>query len=182
MHYEKLKKLLLFSGLPGVGKSTISKLVSKKTGAKIVDIDYFKKADVDPSLVKIQIDPPEIRWAYYQKALEHTFDIFNSGISMVSMDEVFHLNSLRVQLESLCVKKCQVLWVEVRCSYDIVKKRLQAKTREGHILSSEEALKMHLRFSEIFEKFSEKIQNHVVVNNENDSDMSLLVESILKKL
>lgn len=176
-----MKKLLLFAGLPGVGKSTISKILSKKTGAKIVDLDDFKRTEVDSSLVKTQIDPPEIRWGYYQKALEYTFSVFNSGISMVAMDEIFHLNSLRMRLETLCVKKCQVLWVEVRCSYDTVDKRLKAKTREGHLLSSDEALKMNFVFSEIFEKFSEKIQNHIVVSNESADNVDLIVESILKK-
>ncbi len=181
MQDKNFKKLLLFTGLPGVGKSTISKLVSKKTGAKIIDIDDFKKKDVDPILVKTQIDPPETRWNYYQKALEHAFGVFSKGVPIVAMDEVFHLNSLRARLEALCVKKCQVLWIEVRCSYGIIEKRLQSKKREGHILSTEETLKMHLVFSEIFEKFSEKRQNHIIVNNENTGDEVFLVESILKK-
>jgi len=172
-------KLLLFAGLPGVGKSTISKEVSKKIGAKIVDIDDFKKIDVDPALVKNQIDPPEQRWTYYQKAIEHAFGLFKQGISTVIMDEVFHLNSLRVRLESACAEQSvQVLWIEVRCSYDIVKKRLQSTTREGHILSSEEALKMHLLFERIFEKFSLNSQNHIVINNGNDANMDLLIKNI----
>ena len=173
-----MKKLVLFAGLPAVGKSTLSKMVSKKTGAKIVNIDDFKKVDVDPVLVKNQIDSPELRWAYYQKALKYAFGLFDQGISTVIMDEVFHLNSLRIQLESLCSEKCQVLWVEVICPYEIVEKRLQLTAREGHILSTEEALKMHILFKEIFEKFCS--QNHIVVNNENNINLDLLVENILK--
>lgn len=177
------KLLLLFSGLPGVGKSTISIKVSEKIGAKIVDLDDFKKTDVDPVLVKNQIDPPELRWSYYQKAMEHVFCLFGQGISMAIMDEVFHLNSLRTQLEAMCKEQgVQVLWVEVRCSYDTVEKRLQSTRREGHILSTEEALKMHLLFVEIFEKFSANSKNHIVISNENVSDMDLLVENILKKV
>jgi len=177
-----LKKLLLFAGLPGVGKSTISKEISKKTGAKIVDLDDFKKIEVNPTLVKNQIDPPELRWVYYQKALEYVFSLFDKGISTVIMDEVFHLNSLRTKLEILCTNRhVQVLWVEVRCPYEVVEKRLQLTRREGHILSTEEALKMHLLFKEMFEKFSANSQNHIVVNNESDSDIDLLVESVLKK-
>lgn len=177
-----MKKLLLFAGLPGVGKSTISKMLSKKTGAKIVDIDDFKKIDVDPSLVKDQIDPPELRWAYYQKALKHAFDLFDKGISTVVMDEVFHLNSLRMLLESLCAERCHVWWVEVKCPYKVVEKRLQATTREGHILSTEEALKMHNLFKGIFEKFSVRGKNYIVVNNKDNIDIDLLVESILKRV
>lgn len=177
-----MKKLILFAGLPGVGKSTVSKAVSKKTGAKIIDIDDFKKIDVDPVLVTNQIDPPEQRWAYYNKALDHAFDLFGQEISIILMDEVFHLNSLRAQLEDRCTKQnVQVTWIEVRCSYGTVEKRLRSTKREWHILSTEEALRMYLLFVGIFEKFSAFSQNHIVVNNENDVDMELLVENILKK-
>lgn len=178
-----MKKLVLFSGLPGVGKSTISSGFSGRTGAKIVDLDDFKKTDVDPTLVKSQIDPPELRWSYYQKALKYVFSLFDQGISIVIMDEVFHLNSLRFQLESLCEEQSvDVLWVEVVCTYDVVEKRLHSKKREGHILSTDEALRMNLLFQEIFEEFSTENKNHIVVNNENASDVDLLVENILKKI
>lgn len=178
-----MKKIVLFAGLPGVGKSTISMKVKGRTGAKIVDLDDFKKTDVDPALVKSQIDPPELRWSYYQKALEYVFGLFDEEISTVIMDEVFHLDSLRTQLETLCIKQdVRVLWVEVRCSYETVEARLKSKRREGHILSTEEALKMHLLFKEIFEEFSVNSQNHITVNNEIASNMDLLVEGILKKV
>lgn len=178
-----MKRLLLFSGLPGVGKTTISDGVRKKIEAKVINLDDFKKIDVDPILVKSQIDPPELRWAYYQKALEHVLSLFDQGISTVIMDEVFHLDSLRARLEALCTEQqVQVLWIEVRCSYDVVARRLQSIKREGHILSADEALKMHRMFEEIFEEFSIHSQNHIVVDNENVSDVDLLVENILKKV
>ena len=177
-----MKKLLLFAGLPGVGKSTISKEVSKKTGARIVDIDDFKKTNVDSTLVTKEIDPPELRWSYYQKALEYVFGLFDQGVSTVIMDEVFHLHSLRVQLEALCAKQhVHVVWIEVRCPYKTVEKRLQSTRREGHVLSTEEALRMHLMFKQVFETFSADGQNHIVVNNENDADTDILVKSVLRR-
>ena len=158
-------------------------VASIKTGAKIVDLDDFKKIDVDPILVKNQVDPPELRWVYYQKALKYAFCLFEQEISTVIMDEVFHLDSLRTKLETLCKeRRVQVLWVEVRCPYDIVERRLHSTNREGHILSAEEALRMHLLFKEIFENFSTDGQSHIVVNNEGDMDLDLLVDNISRKL
>lgn len=178
-----MKKLILFSGLPGVGKSTISIELSKRAGARIVDVDDFKKADIDPTLVKSQIDPPELRWSYYQKALSYVFGLFDKGISMVIMDEVFHLDLLRAQLEANCAEQgVHALWVEVVCSYGVIEKRLHSTKREGHILSTEESLKMNLLFQEIFEEFSTECKNHIVISNENTNDIDLLVENILKKL
>ena len=178
-----MRKLLLFAGLPGVGKSTISRQVGEKLGAHIVDIDDFKKTNVDPTLVSRQIDPPEIRWGYYQKALNFVFQLFfEQGVPAVILDEVFHLNSLRNQLEGLCREnEVQALWIEIQCPSSVVEKRLRATKREGHILSTEEALKMHHQFREIFETFSNGHQNHIIVNNESDPCISSLVEEICER-
>jgi predicted kinase len=173
-------RLLLFTGFPGVGKSTISQGVGQRTGATIVDLDDFKKTDVDPLQVKHEIDPPDVRWAYYQKALECVFDKFDQGLRMAIMDEVFHLRSLRDQLESRCAnREVQAIWIEVQCPYAVVRKRLESTTRPGHILTTEEALNMYLRFQDIFEAFPANSKNRIVVNNEHDTDINLLVERIL---
>lgn len=174
-------RLVLFAGLPGVGKSTISRGVSQETGAIIVDLDDFKKTDVDPDLVKHEIDPPELRWAYYQKALDHVFGRFDQGLGMAIMDEVFHLHSLRMQLESRCTdRRIKVIWIEVQCCYEVVEARLRSTARAGHILSTEEALDMHLRFKKIFEAFPANSNNRIVVNNESNTDIASLVRHILR--
>ncbi len=151
-----MKRIIAFAGLPGVGKSTISQAVSTPLGAVIIDIDQFKKVAVDAKLVKEQIDPPEVRWTYYQASLDHAVALFDQGITNIIMDEVFHVQSLRVQFEAYCAEKyIQVVWVEVSCSFEIVEARLKAKGREGHILSTDEALAMHQRFKSLFEPFEE---------------------------
>ncbi|MEI8103682.1 MAG: AAA family ATPase [Candidatus Moraniibacteriota bacterium] len=178
-----MKKLLLFTGLPGVGKSTISSEFSKKTSARIVELDDFKKTDINPTLVRSQIDPPELRWIYYQKALLYVFELFDQRLPMIIMDEVFHLHSLRTRLETLCMgQHVQVLWIEVRCPYEVVEKRLYSTRRDGHILSTEETLRMHLRFKAVFEEFSIRSQNHIIINNENINDIDLAIEAILTKV
>lgn len=174
-----MNTIILLAGLPGVGKSTISKLISRKIEAKILDLDDFKKTDVDPVLVKSQIDPPEVRWAYYRKAIECAFSIFEAGdASTVIIDEVFHLNQLREEFESLCIQMdIQVFWIEVQCPYALIEQRLNAHLRDGHILSTEEALRMNKIFDEIFEKFSANKRNHVTISNVGDVEM--LVEGII---
>lgn len=129
-----MKKIILLAGLPGVGKSTISQKISEKIWAKVLDLDDFKKIDVDPAFVANQIDPPDIRWGYYEKALKHAFSLFETtNIPVIIMDEVFHLKELREKLECLCIEKeIQVFWIEVKCPYYLVKKRLIFQNRDGH--------------------------------------------------
>lgn len=175
----KMKNLVLTSGLVGVGKSTIANAIAKAVGGMFVDVDDFKRVSVDAKIVSSEIDPPEIRWSYYTKALQHVVQIFGDGqYSTVVMDEVFHLKELRHKLEVFCEgKQIKVLWVDVKSSYETVKRRFLAGGRDGHILSTDEALRMHLLFKEVFEEFSVE-DDYICLHNDNDDGLPLLDEVI----
>ena len=178
-----MQKLICFAGLPGVGKSTLSQAIRTKTGATIINIDEFKKIHVDPHLVRSQIDPPEQRWAYYRDSVEHAFDLFDQGAVTAILDEVFHLHSLRTRMENLCKERgVRMLWIEVQCPFDLVEERLATRGREGHILSTDEALKMYLLFQEIFEAFPAHIENHMVISNDGTNDACSMTDAILRKM
>lgn len=163
-----MKKLVLLAGVPGVGKSTIARKIAAIEGGQVLDLDDFKREAVASDLVTSQIDPPEVRWEYYKKALERAFTIDGTVI----MDEVFHLESLRARLEQACVARgVQVQWFEVRCPYETVERRLRSRARVGHILSTKEALEMYRLFQEIFEEFPEGKENHVIVNNSDEESV-----------
>lgn len=157
-----MKRLILLAGLPGVGKSTIARRIAFTEGGTVLDLDDFKRDAVASTLVTTQIDPPDVRWAYYVKALEHAITLEGTVI----MDEVFHLQSLRTRLEHACVAQhVQVQWIEVQCPYAVVERRLRVAARVGHILSTDQALNMYLLFQNIFEKFPENKENYVLVDN-----------------
>lgn len=178
-----MPQLVCFTGLPGVGKSTISRAVSSCVSAGVIDIDEFKRVHVDPLLVTNQIDPPEQRWLYYQDSIRQAFHLFSQGTAIGILDEIFHLRQLRKQMEDLCAtRKVSILWVEVQCPYDLVEQRLINKSREGHILSTDEALRMNRLFSEIYESFPSTSTNHLLVRNDGTNDLCSITEVIVERI
>ncbi len=149
-----MKRLSLLGGLPGSGKSTLARALAKRLGAAIVDIDDFKRGVVDPTALAEGIDPPEVRWQYYQRALSHILDLFEQGVEHVVTDEMFHVGQLRKRIESICVQSgISVLWIEVRCTDEEVVNHLAAHPREGHILNTEQTLRMRREVAQVFDDF-----------------------------
>lgn len=163
-----MNKVIFLAGLPAVGKSTLAQQISKKLNSRVLDIDEIKRKLSDPDLVTSSIDTPEVRWKCYQEAARQIFQFFKNGEHTVIVDEVFHLNELREKLEAMLVSKdVEVVWIQVVCSFEEVQKRLKRNSRVGHILSTEEALKMNLLFKEIFDPFPENKDNHSMFYNDD---------------
>ena len=165
-----MSKVIFLAGLPAVGKSTLARQMAKKHNGRVLDIDEIKRKLSDPSLVTSSIDTPEVRWRCYEEAARQIFQFFKNGEHTLIVDEVFHLNELREKLEALLVSgEVKVVWIQVICSFEEVQKRLESKSRIGHILSTDEALKMNILFEEIFEPFPQDKKNHSVFNNDTSS-------------
>ncbi len=176
-----MKKLILLAGLPGSGKTTICRRVHELGLAMRVDVDYYKRIRTDPARVTDEVDPPEMRWLYCRDALEEALRLFESGASIVVMDEVYPYRSVRSWMETFCVEqKVEVRWVEMRSSMNTAIDRLSA-SREGHLLDTPEiATKILNMCARAFEAFPIHALNHTVIDNENGSSIDSLVAEIWK--
>ena len=173
------KNIFIFiAGLPGIGKTTIAKTIKSFLHPAIhIDIDDFKKQVVDPNLVSKEIDPPEIRWEYYQLAANAAIEATEAGNQYVVMEETFHLSDLREKMtEKVEASGNRVIWVHVTCDLETVKQRA-SKPREGHILTQEETVAMHVEFSELFEGFPEDQQ---ICSIDNSGALNISIGDILK--
>lgn len=177
--------LILFAGLIGTGKTTLSKGVAEKLGFYRYDIDEVKKKiyPEDPDFeynMKNGIPfSDETRIKVFEKATEDLKKL--SGIHKnIIVDETFHKKNTREILFKIADKYSEgYVLIEVTSPEDVVKERLLKKERKGHILS--DPYKMYLSFKQAFEPFTEE---HIVYENKEaiDGGVKYLSDIILSKI
>ena len=148
------RHLILLSGLPGVGKTTVAKELARQTRGLHFDIDEIKRLVVPQDLVTEDIDPPEYRFEYYSRTIHRLPSLFaKSPTQVVIIDETFHMRSFRQMWNETCKElNVRVHWIEAVCCDKLVKERLRiGKDRENHILSADEAYSIYRLFKKAFE-------------------------------
>ncbi len=149
--------LVLVAGVAGSGKSTIAQPLACVLKAVVVDIDPYKRQVVNPDALTQSIDPPHVRWEYYRLALKQVFQHFEQGARFVVLDEMFHVRDLRRRIAQACRdRRIQVRWIEVQCSDEEAARRIEERPRNGHILSSEELLKIRAEVARVFDPFADE--------------------------
>jgi predicted kinase len=147
------KDLILISGLPGVGKSTLAVEFVRQARATHFEIDELKRAIVPAEIIADAIDPPEYRYQYYMETMRRLPKLFaESPSGTVVIDETFHLQEFRTMWEQAAeALSIRLHWIESVCDEEIVKERLGVgKDRHSHILG-EKAYPMYLLFKQAFE-------------------------------
>jgi predicted kinase len=101
--------LYIFSGLPGTGKSTLAKNISKKLNAVYVRIDTIEQGIRD--LCKFDVQAEGYGLAY--KIVEDNLKIGNNVIS----DQCNPINLTRKEWNDVAIKNnCKYMNIEVLCS------------------------------------------------------------------
>jgi predicted kinase len=148
---ETKRDLILLTGLPGVGKTTLAKEFARQTKGVHFDIDHVKKVVVPKDEVAEEIDPPEYRFKYYAETIRKLPHLFaENAAQTVIIDETFHLKEFRELWEEAAKElNIRVHWVETLCDEECMRERLRiGKDRENHILG-DKAFPMYLRFREV---------------------------------
>lgn len=162
-----MTQIIGISGLVGSGKTTVAEGLAQSLPASLIHVDDYKRQIVDPKALTAGLDPPELRWQYYELALGRAFRLLHDGLESVVVDEMFHVGFLRDRIERVCEERgIGVLWVEVRCGDDTARRRVELKPRTDHILNLEQMFKIRAEVAAAFDPFPRYAANHYLAHND----------------
>ena len=103
-----MKKSLVLTGMMGVGKSTIGRLIAKRLKAKFIDVDKIIEKNEKKSIKRIFDDDGE---SYFRKLEEKiTLKILRNDKSVIALGGgAFINNEIRKNVLSTCVS----VWLKV---------------------------------------------------------------------
>lgn len=137
-----MSTLIIVMGLPGVGKSTVGKIISKKMNVVFFDTDDIKHKLVPKLLgkevykerIKKQlIHPYHVRKRVYEQMCIEVEKLLKENKDVI-VEATFYTKELRGMVYKLAkFLKAKLYIVEVVCPDKIVKKRIVKRFREtGH--------------------------------------------------
>jgi predicted kinase len=112
--------LLLVTGLPGSGKTTIAKAYAGRYGAVHLNSDLLRR-----ELELMGHYSPEDKEKVYQTLMERTREMLIQGKEVI-VDSTFYKESIREPFQRVAAEcGARLFWVEVRAPERIIRERLQ---------------------------------------------------------
>ena len=112
--------LLLLSGLPGSGKTTLAKAYAARYGVAHLNSDVLRR-----EMGLMGHYRPEDKEIVYRTLLERTRQLLEEGKDVV-VDSTFYKTSIREPFQQVgAACKAKLLWVELRANEENIRQRLK---------------------------------------------------------
>lgn len=134
---ERRLRLILVSGLPGTGKTSLAHELSSRLGTVVISSDLVRKelAGLSPDEHRYEsyeggIYSPEFTLKTYREMLARARNMLETGRSVI-VDATFRKRERRVEFSRLAQEMGAEFWVvEARCPEEVVRERLKGRPEE----------------------------------------------------
>jgi predicted kinase len=188
---ESRKNLILVAGLPGSGKTTVSRILKEHLEGIHLELDEPKREIIPREVMhrcasEGKTSPYPLLLQVYQHTcneLSNLVEVSREKPKYIIIDEVFHLKEFRDMLDERGESLGYKTWfVEVICSDEaIVTSRLTGdkKRKQEHVLQ-DQALNMRQAFIKVFEPITER--KYYIVDTISDQRRNQDLEAFLTLL
>ncbi len=117
---KKMNMLLLFTGLPGSGKTTLAKAYAVRYGAEHLNSDVLRR-----EMGLLGRYGPEDKEKVYRMLLERTRQLLSEGKTVI-VDSTFYKESIRAPFREIAeALSVPLYWVEVGAQENVIRERLK---------------------------------------------------------
>ena len=164
--------LIIFSGLPATGKTTIAREVAKKTGAVIIRTDVIRK-----ELFAVPKYTEEEKEQVYNEMFLRAEKVLTKGQTVI-LDANFYLQSLRNRARDVA-RKFEKKFFIVECMLDEKKvlERMNARS-SGSDASDANSIDVYRKIKSLWEPIREQ---HIVIDTSCEGAFADVLEKISEK-
>lgn len=161
--------LLLFSGLPATGKTTLAKKVAKKINAEILRTDVIRK-----EIIREPKYTDEEKEAVYKEMFSRAEKMISSGKTVI-LDANFYKEGQRTEAKKIAGRTgAKFFLIEVTCPEEKIRGRMKIR-KKAEDASDAKEMEIYYKIKRVWEPITEP---HIVVDTSKQGKVKAVLSAI----